>query len=387
MVIKSIKHQLKGSLLVSRVAARIQTRRLRPDHPEGIVPDRPRRVIVEPTNACNLSCSYCGNKSMDRGLTMLPMPMYRNLIAEMETLGIDRLTLHTIGEPTLHKRLPEMIALARGAGIQVSLSTNGTRLTPEYVAELVAAGPDIINLSIDAADPDKVRALRPGLDPDAFFEGMKELKAVRDASGPWKDTPWGRVRTPSLVATCVVTEAFDAAEEAAWFDRYGPFVDDVDLHWPNSHAGYADGPVHGEDAVGRSLPELLARLRSKIPGASALRDRFYRQMRISCPYPWDALFLLSNGEVSACHFDFDARLVVGRFGPQSIQEIWHGEGMQSIRRAHMNFDFKDWDQCTDCSAALYTNRHQDDLMSRRVKRRQGFIPARDMWTGRAPAAG
>ncbi|QDV06459.1 Cyclic pyranopterin monophosphate synthase [Planctomycetes bacterium Poly30] len=373
----SVKNQLKGSLFVSRVAARLRTRRERKDHPHGIVPDRPRRVIVEPTNACNLACSYCGNKSMDRRLTMLPMPLYAQLIEEMQSLGIDRLTLHTIGEPTLHRELPKMISMARAAGIQVSVSTNGTRLTPEYVRELVAAGPDIINLSIDAADPEKIKALRPGLDPEAFYRGMKELKAVRDAEGPFKSTPWGRVRVPSIVATCVVTKAFDAEEERAWFERYRDHVDDVDLHWPNSHAGYAEGEVHGG---GGRLARFLGR------PIQRLRDRFYRRMRISCPYPWDALFLLSNGQVSACHFDFDARLVVGRFGPSSIEEIWKSEEMQSIRKAHMNFDFQDWEQCGDCSAALYTNRHQDDLMSRRVKRRNRFVPTRDMWTGRAPDA-
>ena len=267
--------------------------------------------------------------------------------------------------------------MARAAGIQVSLSTNGSRLTPEYVAELVAAGPDIINLSIDSADPATIAELRPGLDPAAFYAGMKELKAVRDRVGPLKETPWGQVRTPSIVATCVVTDAFDRDEERAWFERYGAFVDDVDLHKPNSHAGYADGPVHGFSVKG--LTKSLGAARAH------LRDRFYQKLRISCPYPWDALFLLSNGEVSACHFDFDARLVVGRFGPQSIQEIWHGEGMQSIRKAHMDFQFDAWDQCQDCSAALYTNRHQDDLLSRRIKRRNGFPPARDMWTGRKPS--
>lgn len=364
------RNMLKGSLLVSRAVAHARTVRQRRAHPSGIVPDRPRRVIVEPTNACNLSCSYCGNQNMKRGLTMLPMPMFEKLIAQMDELDIRRLTLHTIGEPTLHKQLPKMIRLAKDAGIQVSLSTNGTRLTEEYVRELVLAGPDIVNLSIDAADPEKIKRLRPGLDPEEFFAGMKRLKRIRDEEGPLATTPWGEVRTPSIVATCVITNEWDDEEERAWFELYGEYVDDVDLHWPNSHAGY--------------VPDQPHRRRSLLP--AAFRDKIFEKLRISCPYPWDALFLLSNGEVSACHFDFDARLVIGRFGPQSLLEIWNGEQMNSIRKAHMDFDFKDWDQCKDCSAALYTNRHEDDRMSRKVKERNGFVANRDMWVGRCPEA-
>src|SRR5205809_484294 len=100
--------------------------RLRRTHPEGIVPPAPKRVIVEPTNACNLGCSYCGNKDMLRPKQFLSMDMFEQLIEQMLELGVPRMTLHTVGEPTLHPRLPEMVQKASSRGIVVSLSTNAT---------------------------------------------------------------------------------------------------------------------------------------------------------------------------------------------------------------------------------------------------------------------
>ncbi len=42
--------------------------RVRRTHPEGLVPPVPKRVIVEPTNACNLACAYCGRSASRRSI-------------------------------------------------------------------------------------------------------------------------------------------------------------------------------------------------------------------------------------------------------------------------------------------------------------------------------
>lgn len=365
-----LRSYLRGTIFLSHAVKHLRTVRLRRTHPYGIVPDAPRRVIVEPTNACNLACSYCGNKDMLRPWTYLAMPLYEQLIEEMVELDIPRLTLHTIGEPTLHPQLPLMIEKAKRAGLTVTLSTNGTTLTEDYIRELVAAGPDILNLSADVADPEKMKRIREGIDPAFLLEAMKNLKRIRDAEGVVTESPWGLVRLPSLVATCVVTREWDRAEERAWFETYGPLVDDVFFHWPNSHAGYVPDEPH--------------RRRSLLP--NSWKDWLYSKVRYSCSYPWDALFLLSDGSMSVCRFDFDARVTVGRFGEQSISELWRSQKMMSLRKAHMDFDFRDWSTCETCNATFYENRHEHYRTSQKLKRRNGYVSARDMWLPVEPMA-
>lgn len=363
-----LRSYLRGTVLLSHSVKHLRTVRLRRTHPYGLVPKAPNRVVIEPTNACNLRCTYCGNPNMSRRVTFLPMPLFERIIAEMEELKIPRLTLHTIGESTLHPELPNRIRRAKRAGLTVTLSTNGTKLTEDIARELVDTGPDILNLSIDAADPEKLRRIRPGIDPDEVYAGLQRLRRLRDERGRPTETPWGLLPLPGIVCTCVITHEWDRAEERPYFAKYGPFVDDILFHWPNSHAGFVPNEPHRR----RSL---LSR---------RLKDWLYRKIRYACHYPWDALFLLSDGTMSVCRFDFDARVAIGTYGENSLLELWNNQRMQALRKAHMDFDFKDWPTCADCNATFYENRHEHYRRTQKLKRRNGFIATRDMWLAMNP---
>jgi pyruvate-formate lyase-activating enzyme len=363
-----LRNWVRSTTLLQKTVEHMRTVRLRRTHPYGIIPPAPRRVVVEPTNACNLRCSYCGNKDMLRPATYLSMELFEKLIGEMVTLEIPRITLHTIGESTMHPRLPEMIRMAKDAGLVATLSTNGTLLTEKMARSLVLAGPDLLNVSVDSADPEALKKIREGIDPEAVYLGMQRLKRIRDAEGPITESPWGVVRLPTLIATCVITPHFTKAEEKGYFEKYGGLVDDFFFHWPNNHAGY--------------VPDEPMRHRGLLP--RKWQDWMYNKVRMSCVYPWDALFLLSDGTMSVCRFDFDARVSIGRYGPQSISELWHSQAMQSLRRAHMTFDFKDWSTCADCSAIYYENRHEHYRTSQKIKRRNGYAAARNGWLSPDP---
>ena len=364
----AIRRFVSRTKILERLHVHSRAMWLRRTHPEGIVPPVPKRVIIEPTNACNLGCSYCGNKDMLRPAQYLPLELYRRMLGEMVELGIPRMTLHTVGEPTLHPRLPEMIALAKSAGRVVNISTNGTRLTEELARKLVEAGPDMLNISADAGDAETFAKTRDGASLDKVVEGVRRLRRLRDEIGPVRHSPWGDVRLPTLTITCVITPLFTRAVERGLIATFGPLVDDFYFHIANNHSEYA----HFEPFYKRGwLPKQL-------------RDRVYRAVRTPCHYPWDALFLLADGTMSVCRFDFDARVKIGRYGPQSLLELWNGDSMRSLRRAHMSFDFRDWAQCENCTATYYEVRGEHFHLAQTIKRRNGFEPTRNAWLGENP---
>ncbi len=364
--LKDFAHQLTW---LKFARAHVNAVRLRKTHPEGLVPPVPKRVIVEPTNACNLACAYCGNKDMLRPRTFLDIGLYEKLLDEMVELGIPRITLHTIGEPTLHPRIGELVQLATDRGRVVTLSTNGTLLAREELARaLVRGGPHLLNISADAGDAETNAKTRDGLDPELIVKGLKLVRKLRDEEGPIRESPWGQVRLPTLTMTCVVTELFTREVERRFFEVYAPYVDDFLFHFPNSHADYVpDRPYERRGFLPRSL-----------------RDRLYKAVRTPCNYPWDALFLLSDGTMSVCRFDFDARVRIGRYGPESLLDLWHGQSMRSLRRAHMSFDFKDWSTCEKCTAIWYENRSEHKGMSRKLMKRNGVAIQRDAWLSENP---
>jgi radical SAM protein with 4Fe4S-binding SPASM domain len=342
--------------------------RVRRDHPQGLVPPVPKRIVVEPTNACNLACQYCGNKDMVRPASYLALPMYERLLDQMVALDIPRLTLHTIGEPTLHPRIGELVRMAADRGRIAVLSTNGTLLRKESLARsLVEGGPELLNVSVDAADADVLAKTRDGLRPEVVIEGLQMVRRLRDEIGPVRDSPWGRVRLPTITITCVVTPLFTRDVERRFFQAFAPYADDFLFQYVHNHADYVDdGPFY----------------RGLLP--KRLHDRLYKAIRFPCHYPWDTLYLLADGTISVCRYDFDARVRIGRFPDQSLLELWNNEAMQSLRRAHMNFDFKDWSSCENCSAMWVENRAEHHYLTRKIQRRNGFVPARDAWLPARP---
>ncbi|MEZ6021329.1 MAG: radical SAM protein [Planctomycetota bacterium] len=232
------KDWFRSSLLPSNIRQHLATKKLRKTHPLGIIPAAPKRVICEPTNACNLGCVFCGNRNMVRPWTYMPMPMYKQLLEQMKALDIKRLTLHTVGEPTMHKQLVQMVHMAKEVGMVVTLSTNGTLLDESLARDLVAAAPDILNLSLDAADEETFKEIRKGIDPKAVYENLKTLHRIREAEGREFDSPWGTVKLPTLVGTGLITPVFTEDEARDYFAKYGPYVDDFFFHFPNNHSGY-----------------------------------------------------------------------------------------------------------------------------------------------------
>jgi len=366
---KLVRDFVARHTLLERAVAHGKTIYVRQKHPLGIVPDVPKRVIVEPTNACNLKCAYCGNKDMLRPRTNLDMGLYEKLLDQMVELGIPRITLHTVGEPTLHPRIAEMVKMATDRERVVTISTNGTRLHEESLARaLVEAGPHLLNISADAADDETLGKTRDGLKASVVIEGLRTLRRLREEVGPVRDSPWGKVRLPTITMTCVVTQLFTPQVEQTFFDVYAPLVDDFLFHFPNNHADYVADRKFEHAGV---LP-------------LTIRDRVYKALRHTCNYPWDALFLLSDGTMSVCRFDFDARIRIGRFGESTIQELWRSEAMNSLRKAHMNFDFKDWPQCESCTATWYENRHEHYTLTRKLMAKHGVVPARPAWLSEDP---
>lgn len=368
LIPNSVKDLARQNLLIERVITRLRTRRLARHHPEGLAPAAPKRVIVEPTNACNLKCVYCGNKDMLRRATYLDLGVYERLLDEMVEHGVPRLTLHTIGEPTMHPEIARMIEMAVERERCVIMSTNGTLLDEDLARAIVRAAPDIINVSVDSADPEVMGVLRPGLQLDRLIENLRTFRRIRDEEGRARGGSAGELPLPTLSITCVLTKFFTREAEREFFETFGDLVDDFDFHLANNHGDY----VHEDPSAPRHrLPERW-------------RDALYGAVRSPCHFPWDALYLLSDGTMSVCRFDFDARVKVGRYPESSLLELWNSEAMRSLRRAHMSFDFEGWDQCRDCKATYYSSRSEHVASTRRIKARNGFVSRRSAWLQENP---
>ncbi|MGI5970880.1 MAG: GTP 3',8-cyclase MoaA [Oscillospiraceae bacterium] len=124
---------------------------------------------VSVTDRCDLRCVYCmpeeGVKALDHG-SLLSYEEIMRLARIFASLGIKKIRL-TGGEPLVRKDIHRLVAELKSInGIKtVVMTTNGT-LLEENLPELICAGLDGVNISIDAIDEDVFRRItrRSGVD-------------------------------------------------------------------------------------------------------------------------------------------------------------------------------------------------------------------------------
>ncbi len=149
----------------------------------AVLKDRFGRTInymrISVTDRCNLRCRYC----MPEGIERLPMEeilTYEEIVfvcARAADLGINQFRI-TGGEPLVRKGCAALVSMLKGIpGIRrVAMTTNGV-LLQEHLEELLEAGLDAVNISLDSMDRDQYRAIT-GMD-----ELEQVLASVRLAAG------------------------------------------------------------------------------------------------------------------------------------------------------------------------------------------------------------
>lgn len=87
-----------------------------------------KRVYVEITNTCNLSCSFCIQNV--RTPRRMSVEEFTHVIKEIQPYT-KYVYLHVMGEPLSHPNLKELLKVCEEYGLYVNLTTNGTLLSKQ----------------------------------------------------------------------------------------------------------------------------------------------------------------------------------------------------------------------------------------------------------------
>lgn len=131
---------------------------------------------ISVTDKCNLRCRYC----MPEGVEIVPMSSLLTMeeiaavCRQASYLGIDRIKI-TGGEPLVRKGVVELVKLLKElTGIrQVTMTTNGVLLS-EFLPELLTAGLDAVNISLDTMDAENYRFITGRNQLDKVLCGIRE---------------------------------------------------------------------------------------------------------------------------------------------------------------------------------------------------------------------
>jgi len=110
----------------------------------------PITAVWNVTNRCNLKCIHCYASSGGSSSDELDTDEGIGLIDELKYIGV-KILIFSGGEPLLRNDIYELIKYANKKGFKTVLSTNGTLIDDNAIADLKTSGIDYIGVSIDGS--------------------------------------------------------------------------------------------------------------------------------------------------------------------------------------------------------------------------------------------
>lgn len=261
--------------------------------------DFPKRVTLELTNRCNISCTFCPRHSMGGGQGLMPTDTALRLIDEMSEHPPLCLVPFFRGEALLHPDWHKILAYAVRRGLApVQFTTNAMLLSPENAALLLDTGIQFISFSLDTLDPTLYEASRRKADFRRTMDNVHAFLRLRDE----------RAHPIQVQVSVVETEAHKPGMEA-FVNYWLPLVDRVRV--------YAEHSTDGS------------------PGS--LEHMELSEQRLPCKKLYSDMIVYWNGEVGICNHDWKRPAegpFIGNAAEHGIARIWHNETYELLRRAH-----------------------------------------------------
>jgi len=267
------------------------------------------RLNIETTLACNARCIMCTKNSYPLKVGTMSDHLYEKIIGEARALGVTHAVLSVYGEPLLDRHFLDRARLADDAGIKFSFYTNGSLLTEKISRELLGMKYfNHIYFSVNGFTKKTYEEIMVGLDRDVVFENIDRFLKLKDAMGS----------NVSVNVNCVIFERNKAEKNV--LKKYFQGKKGVDcVYFPmlRSRGGTTLDIELGCEAV--SFSPLAQPDRNLLP----------------CKFLWEDLFIYWNGDVGVCCEDTAARrIIVGNTNRNTLEEIWRGKKLASLRRLH-----------------------------------------------------
>jgi len=335
----------------ARIRPRIELRNRVPL--EDFIPlSVPWVIFVDPSDVCNFKCKFCptGNiklmKSVGRSLKIMDFNLYKKIvddICEFEK-PIKVLRLYKDGEPLLNPRFADMVRYAkeRGCCEKVDTTTNASKLNPKLNLEIINAGLDRINISINGINTRQYQSFSEYVltweyfidNITHFYDNRKQCEMIIKIDG----------------------DLISHDEIQRFYEIFGDITDGIFVeHTMSCWYDFDMKDIKQNEEVGiygQPIKEVLV-----------------------CPYIFYSFSINSDGTASLCFLDWARKLIIGDVKKESVKDIWNGGVLLTYQEHFLLKRRKGHPICRDCSQLSHgmpadLDKHAEILLERLRKKNE-----------------
>lgn len=277
----------------------------------------PRFFLVETTSLCNARCRMCAIDFDSKKKAVMSDELFAKALTEIapQSAHIEKVALYLEGEPLLDKKLPWRIEKMKKAGIKrVNIATNASLLDPPRAERLIKAGLDEIYIGIDSLRKEVFEAIRGGLDFETVYENTIRFIQLRDKLNP-----------ALVIRIQMILQELNRGEADSFPDHWKPLLKQNDQ--------IVVQKVHNWGAAIKTM---------EFGDEETIND-------VPCIALWGTFCIHVDGEVSLCCADINSTIPLGNIRTQSVQEMWSGELLQTMRQKHTRGQRHEIPICNGCT--------------------------------------
>lgn len=330
-------------------------------------PVRLRRLQVEITTFCNLTCQGC-QRTIGR-----KRKLWKNAHMAVETFtkilghapAADVLVLQGIGEPTMHPDLEELVrrGVASGKVQHITLNTNALAQPIGYYKKLQAAGLSHLSISVDSLDPAIAKITRAGTDTVKLSRRIVDLLKL-----------FGDRITFSVVLSRLNLAHLAVLIEA--LARLG--ARNVEIQPLVGYGAASD--AHCLDGVElRRAAALVAELRSRLPAVNLMVAAAMTPDGSRCRRPFHSAYVTVDGFLTPCCVTNDVALL-GRTNliGQDFSQAWQAPALAQWYSRYFDHEPEMCRSCGFNARGCQDGASPEMVEARRLRRMGGHAEAEQL---------
>ena len=285
-----------------------------------------KQLDLELNGGCNYKCEMCPQVDGREKpfLKKLPFDTFKKTVDDALQYGLEGVSLHGSGEPSLNKDMAEFVRYVKSKDIKCTSFTNGSKLTEKLSRDLIEAGIDVLRISAIGYDRNSYKRW---MSTDLFDDVRNNAKRYVDLNKEMGGS--SELHLYHLVTDLESQEEEIAAYQKNWVDYTGGMAEIWLMH--NWSGGY-DAPYERDGLVVTPIKRSCGRPFSPLLQVRAGGLNGHRAGVVAC------CMVLGK----------DSEAVLGHLDDQSIADVVNGKEFTELRAAHNEGRFDDISYCKGC---------------------------------------